>query len=168
MFGPSLLISVNSTQTYLPGPEFWHQFIGNSNLTEDMAIYIRGGTILTMILHEGALSLNEAIKKPLRIQIYDTNTHDQCEGIFLLQNHEVKLVFKNKILRAEYGRKVKEDFEIPQIAVVHQVIIFSNQLRCNYASNNSTIYECEQHEDYILIENLQIQLTGDAIILQLY
>lgn len=77
-------------------------------------------------------------------------------------------MFKNKILRAEYGRKVKEDFEIPQIAVVHQVIIFSNQLRCNYASNNSTIYECEQHEDFILIENLQIQLTGDAIILQLY
>ena len=77
-------------------------------------------------------------------------------------------MFKNNILRAEDGRKVKEDFEIPQIAVVHQVIIFSNQLRCNYASNNSTIYECEQHEDYILIENLQIQLTGDAIILQLY
>ena len=168
MFGPSLLVSVNSTQTYFPGPGLWHQFIGNLNLTEDMAIYIRGGTILTMILHQGALSLNEAIKKPLRIQIYDTNTEDQCEGIFLLQNHEVKLVFKNKILRAEYGKKVEDDFEIPQIALVHSVIIFSNRLRCNYAGNGSTIYECEQHEDYILIENLQIQLAGDALILQLY
>ena len=86
----------------------------------------------------------------------------------MLQNHEVKLVFKNKILRAEYGRKVKDDFEIPQVAVIHSVIIFSNQLGCNYAGNGSIIYECEQHEDYILIENLQIQLAGDAIILQLY
>ena len=91
-----------------------------------MAIYIRGGTILPMILHQGALSLTEAIKQPLRIQIYDTDTLDQCEGIFLLQNYEVKLVFKDKILSIEYAKSVNDDFEISQIAVVSSVIIFSN------------------------------------------
>lgn len=105
-----------------------------------MAIFIRGGTILPMILHKGSLSLTEAIKKPLRIQVYDTHTLDQCEGIFLLKNQEVKLLFKDNVLKAEFGKKVEDDFEIVQSAIINSVIIFSNTVRCKYASNGSKIY----------------------------
>lgn len=91
MFGDNILVlpKINTENLWvtLPASDDWYYL--NSKLVEtrkgnfawtynelEMPVWIKGGTILPILLHDGALSLLRAINNDMSLEIYPSATGD--------------------------------------------------------------------------------------------
>ena len=65
MFGESLLVQLDSNTGVKPNSHNWFKFKATTQ-----SVYVKEGTILPLLNHRNELTLFDALKNPLILQIY--------------------------------------------------------------------------------------------------
>jgi alpha 1,3-glucosidase len=113
MFGDSLLVAPKITKPddlhtqfklqqvnyILPNDELWYNFYTKTQATEtgvevtvditdlEQAVFVRGGSVLPILLHEDCMALLPCIKNPIRLEVY-LNENDSAGGALYLDDGE--------------------------------------------------------------------------------
>ena len=104
MFGEALLVAPKLTHTetakvtyYLPTGEKWYNWISGqvayhtgwqtANLTDlEQAVFVKGGTIIPILEHDGCLALLSCIKHSVNLTIY-LDVENKAEGSMYIDDY---------------------------------------------------------------------------------
>lgn len=113
MFGSSILVAPKLTKPddllssfrrqmvnyILPDDELWYNYYTKqqsldtgvwktSTLTDlEQAVFVRGGSVIPILLHEGCMALLPCIRNPIRLEVY-LDENDEASGELYLDDGE--------------------------------------------------------------------------------
>ena len=83
----------------LPDDELWYNYYSKqqsldtgvwktSTLTDlEQAVFVRGGSVIPILLHEGCMALLPCIRNPIRLEVY-LDENDEASGELYLDDGE--------------------------------------------------------------------------------